>query len=251
MRRSCWMAGLLGLLVRFALALECGEFGLVGGSNFQTVDSHAELDCLALACSDRSVRLYDATDPDLPVFADRIDMPDSVRAVHVASDHLFVGLRGGTMRVYDVANPASPLFVRAMTVTDMPVCDFVQYEHRLLACGSSVVRLYDISDPANPVQTGSQASGTSTMISTAVSDDGDYFAVADGDLHRLFVDGVLVDESARAWSPSGTGTLRFGRALDASVPTLDADLDEVLVFDRPLGEAEVQAIFTRGGWPLP
>lgn len=180
MRWLSWMAGALVMLVQIAAGLECYEFGLVGGANFRTLDSHSSGGCLALACNDRSVRLYDAANPDLPAFVDRIDFADSVHAVHVSLNVLYVGLGNGTMRVYDVQDPASPQFVRSLTVSSLPVRDFVEYEDRLLVCGSSVVRLYTIADRSNPTQTDSQSSGTSTMIGAAVSEDGDYFVVADG-----------------------------------------------------------------------
>ena len=89
------------------------------------------------------------------------------------------------------------------------------------------------------------AAGTDNLTGTSVA-VGEWHHLAmtwDGTTKRGYLDGVL-DGMRDVPVENDTNPISVGADLNAGVPTyaLDGSLDEVLVFDRPLGASEIQTL---------
>jgi hypothetical protein len=72
-------------------------------------------------------------------------------------------------------------------------------------------------------------------------------AVAENGVHRLFIDGQLVDETTNTWNSSQGRTLTIGNHQD-NISAFNGILDDFHVYDRALAPGEIDSLYHIGGW---
>jgi hypothetical protein len=72
-------------------------------------------------------------------------------------------------------------------------------------------------------------------------------AVAENGVHRLFIDGQLVDETTNTWNSSQGKTLTIGNHQD-NISAFNGILDDFHVYDRALLASEIDSLYRIGGW---
>ncbi len=100
-----------------------------------------------VAHDDEGLRIYDITDPEVPVFISGYDPGGNCQAVYVVGDQAFVAYGNYGIAVIDVSNPATPIpkdrISSYSTVYDVEVYGKYAY----LARGTYGLCLVDISNP--------------------------------------------------------------------------------------------------------
>jgi hypothetical protein len=73
-------------------------------------------------------------------------------------------------------------------------------------------------------------------------------AVAENGVHRLYIDGQLVDETTNTWNSSQGKTLTIGNHQD-NISAFNGILDDFHVYDRALAPSgEIDSLYHIGGW---
>jgi hypothetical protein len=72
-------------------------------------------------------------------------------------------------------------------------------------------------------------------------------AVAENGVHRLYIDGQLVDETTNTWNSSQGKTLTIGNHQD-NISAFNGILDDFHVYDRALLASEIDSLYRIGGW---
>ncbi|MCQ6559573.1 LamG-like jellyroll fold domain-containing protein [Paenibacillus mendelii] len=79
-----------------------------------------------------------------------------------------------------------------------------------------------------------------------------YAAVYDGSKHKLYRNGILMSEKTGGFEPSDDEPLYIGRkATDEPYFFFRGAIDDIRIYDRPITDDEIVALYTENGWSNP
>ena len=187
---------------------------------------------LVSSAHDRSIRLWDVSDPRRPAPRGVIPRSGSTAIALSPDGRLLVAGSPETFGVWDITDPAHPV-ERATVRTPRSITYTVAVapDGRTVATGGDegTLRLWDIGDPARPSLTGTRSIGVTELSGVAFSRDGRTLAAA-----HLIPEGKQQGSKVTLWDVRDPR--RFDRLVELPVPSATT-----------VGFSPVDAVLASGG----
>ncbi|MCL4870035.1 MAG: hypothetical protein KJ063_13810 [Anaerolineae bacterium] len=191
------------------------------------------------------VAVYDVTDPALPLWQNRLPLPNIAEHLAIRGQYGYVAQGSAGIRILDLSNPAAPVVVGSYNTTGVVHRILIDGHLAYVADGNKGLLILDLSNPVAPTQVGFwDTPGEAWDVALR----GNLAFVADG------TQGIRVIDVSSPAAPVEVGfVVLFGQAVGivlygdvAYVAALNGNL---LVIDiaQPTAPTQIRMI-TVGGW---